>query len=119
MFNNWHAAIPGPTMVNRAYIDSATSDGMGWNDPTDIILGYPQHTIFQVGGCTLCVMRGKLCEGWEGCEGCEGCALCSRWRVLAVLGVWWWVHAVGTRLVLDVWCACGFSRPPTSPVPHP
>jgi phospholipase C len=48
VFNNWHAAIPGPTMVNRAYIDSATSDGMGWNDPTDIILGYPQHTIFQV-----------------------------------------------------------------------
>ena len=27
VFNTWHADIPGPTLVNRAYIDSATSAG--------------------------------------------------------------------------------------------
>ncbi len=48
MFNNWHAGIPGSTMINRAYIDSATSDGMGNNDVDDILLGYPQRTIYEV-----------------------------------------------------------------------
>jgi hypothetical protein len=35
-------------MINRAYIDSATSDGMGNNDVEDILLGYPQRTIYEV-----------------------------------------------------------------------
>ncbi len=48
VFNNWHAGIPGSTMINRAYIDSATSDGMGNNDVEDILLGYPQRTIYEV-----------------------------------------------------------------------
>jgi len=47
VFNMWHAAIPGPTMVNRAYIDSATSAGMGDNDVLDILEGYKQRTIFE------------------------------------------------------------------------
>jgi hypothetical protein len=47
LFNAWHASIPGPTMVNRAYFDSATSYGKTDNDLLQIILGYPQRTIFQ------------------------------------------------------------------------
>ncbi len=47
MFNSWHAAIPGPTMVNRAYIDTATSHGMGENNLLDILVGYPQRTIYE------------------------------------------------------------------------
>lgn len=46
VFNDWHAAIPGPTMVNRAFADSATSYGHGANDDLDIALGYPQRTIY-------------------------------------------------------------------------
>ena len=48
MFNSWHADIPGPTMVNRAYIDAATSAGAGDNNVLDILLGYSQRTIFEV-----------------------------------------------------------------------
>ena len=47
VFNAWHAAVPGPTMVNRAFADSATSDGVADNNVLDIALGYPQRTIFQ------------------------------------------------------------------------
>jgi phospholipase C len=47
LFNTWHSAVPGPTMVNRAFIDSATSDGIALNEALDIALGYPQRTIFQ------------------------------------------------------------------------
>ena len=33
LFDEWYASVPGPTMVNRAYAASGTSQGMGWNDP--------------------------------------------------------------------------------------
>ena len=47
VFDGWFAAVPGPTMVNRAYAMSATSDGMGTNNVTTIIRGMPQSTIFK------------------------------------------------------------------------
>lgn len=49
VFNNWHAAIPGPTLTNRQFADSCTSDGYGDYTNLDVAFGFPQRTIFQVG----------------------------------------------------------------------
>lgn len=46
-FDGWFAAVPGPTMVNRAYAGSATSHGMGTNDKKTIAKGLPQKTMFK------------------------------------------------------------------------
>jgi len=46
LFDRWYASVPGPTMPNRAYAGSATSHGASTNDVLDILLGYPQRTIF-------------------------------------------------------------------------
>jgi len=46
VFDRWYASVPGPTMVNRAYAASATSHGMGTNNPIKIGLGLPQETMF-------------------------------------------------------------------------
>lgn len=46
-FDGWFASVPGPTMVNRAYAASATSHGMGTNDPATIAKGMPQETMFK------------------------------------------------------------------------
>jgi phospholipase C len=46
-FDGWHASVPGPTMVNRAYAGSATSNGMGVNDEVTIAKGMPQKTVFR------------------------------------------------------------------------
>ncbi len=46
-FDGWHASVPGPTMVNRAYAGSATSNGMGVNDAYTIAKGMPQKTMFR------------------------------------------------------------------------
>jgi len=47
VFDHWYAAVPGPTMVNRAYLHGATSHGMGFNNVTAILDGFPQKSIFQ------------------------------------------------------------------------
>lgn len=62
VFNYWHASVPGPTLVNRAFIDSCTSHGYGTNSALEVGLGYPQRTIFQVwrSSCTL-LLRMRVC----------------------------------------------------------
>lgn len=47
LFDGWHAAIPGPTMPNRAYAASASSHGMGTNDEKTIAKGMPQKSVFR------------------------------------------------------------------------
>lgn len=47
VFDGWFASVPGPTMVNRAYAGSGTSDGMGTNDDIRIALGYPQKSMYK------------------------------------------------------------------------
>jgi len=47
VFDGWFASVPGPTMVNRAYAASATSNGMGTNDVEVIARGMPQKTMFK------------------------------------------------------------------------
>jgi len=49
IFDKWYASVPGPTIVNRLYLHSATSDGesgSAWDD-VHIALGYPQTPIYQ------------------------------------------------------------------------
>jgi phospholipase C len=48
LFNAWHASVPGPTEVNRAFIHSATSHGMGHNDMNYLIPGLPQRTLYDM-----------------------------------------------------------------------
>jgi phospholipase C len=43
----FHAAVPGPTEINRMYAYSATSHGSGSNKDPQVILGYPQKSIFE------------------------------------------------------------------------
>jgi len=45
LFDHWHASVPGPTEVNRAYLYSTTSNGLGSNDPDTLSYGLPQKTI--------------------------------------------------------------------------
>jgi len=49
IFDKWYASVPGPTIVNRLYLHSATShgeSGSNWDD-IEIVLGYPQKPIYQ------------------------------------------------------------------------
>eukprot|EP01034_Spumella_vulgaris_P021748 gene21748-27803_t len=46
-FDGWFASVPGPTEVNRCYAASATSHGMGTNDPVTMAKGLPQKTMFK------------------------------------------------------------------------
>jgi len=46
LFNRWFADVPGPTEVNRMYVQSSTSDGAGDNDNDHLAIGYPQRTIY-------------------------------------------------------------------------
>ncbi|KAJ3124294.1 hypothetical protein HK101_006164, partial [Irineochytrium annulatum] len=44
----WHSSVPGPTIPNRLFLYSASSDGH-IDGPTDsLIKGYPQRSIFKV-----------------------------------------------------------------------
>jgi hypothetical protein len=68
LFNSWHSSVPGPTMVNRAFFDSATSHGASKNDVLDIILGYPQRTIYQdldEAGATWRVYFQQIATSWQ------------------------------------------------------
>ena len=47
VFDGWFASVPGPTMVNRAYAGSGTSNGLGTNDEVEIVKGWPQKTMFR------------------------------------------------------------------------
>jgi len=47
VFDHWHASIPGPTEVNRAFLYSATSNGYATNNYEELALGFPQKTIFE------------------------------------------------------------------------
>lgn len=46
VFDNWHAALPGPTLPNRAFVHSATTHGLCDDDVWESILGLPQDTIY-------------------------------------------------------------------------
>jgi len=48
MFDEYHASVPGPTDVNRLYLHSATSHGAGHNNILEIIMGYPQKTLYEL-----------------------------------------------------------------------
>jgi phospholipase C len=47
VFDSWHAAVPGPTMPNRAFAAAATSHGMGNSDVEMIAKGLPSKTMFR------------------------------------------------------------------------
>jgi len=47
LFDRWYSAVPGPTEVNRLYVNSATSDGSAGNDDARLAYGYPQKPIFE------------------------------------------------------------------------
>jgi len=46
VFDSWHASVPGPTMVNRAYAFAATSNGWAEQSVAEDIMGFTQHSIF-------------------------------------------------------------------------
>jgi phospholipase C len=46
VFDRWFSSIPGPTIPNRQYIYSATSHGHVENKVDDMLLGYPQTTVY-------------------------------------------------------------------------
>jgi phospholipase C len=46
VFDRWFSSIPGPTQPNRLFLYSATSRGAVAHDKLDLLLGYPQRTIF-------------------------------------------------------------------------
>nr|CAB3476646.1 unnamed protein product [Digitaria exilis] len=46
VFDRWFSSIPGPTQPNRLFLYSATSHGAVAHDKLDLLLGYPQRTIF-------------------------------------------------------------------------
>jgi phospholipase C len=45
--DRWFASVPGPTQPNRAFVHTATSDGLISNDRGRLIPGLPQRTIFE------------------------------------------------------------------------
>lgn len=47
IFDGWFAGVPGPTEVNRAFAQSASSDGMGTNDIWREAFGLPQKTVYE------------------------------------------------------------------------
>ncbi len=48
LFDRWYSSVPGPTEVNRAYLHSATSHGMGFNNMDILIPGLPQDTLYDL-----------------------------------------------------------------------
>ncbi|KAG2596312.1 non-specific phospholipase C6-like [Panicum virgatum] len=46
VFDRWFSSIPGPTQPNRLFLYSATSRGAVAHNKLDLLLGYPQRTIF-------------------------------------------------------------------------
>jgi len=46
VFDRWYSSVPGPTEVNRFYVHSATSHGLGFNDPVALAEGLPQKPIY-------------------------------------------------------------------------
>lgn len=46
IFDRWFASVPASTQPNRFYVHSATSHGATSNVRKDLILGFPQKTIF-------------------------------------------------------------------------
>jgi hypothetical protein len=46
VFDRWFSSIPGPTQPNRLFLYSATSRGAVAHDKLDLLLGYPQRTVF-------------------------------------------------------------------------
>lgn len=46
VFDRWFASVPASTQPNRFYVHSATSHGAMSNVKKDLILGFPQKTIF-------------------------------------------------------------------------
>lgn len=47
LFDQWFAAVPGPTNPNRAYITSGSSNGLGDNSANYNFGGLPQTSIFE------------------------------------------------------------------------
>ncbi|KAI8914445.1 phosphoesterase, partial [Gorgonomyces haynaldii] len=45
--DHWHASLAGPTQPNRAFVHSATSDGMFKNDAVKLALGFSQRSIYE------------------------------------------------------------------------
>lgn len=48
LFDRYYASVPGPTYVNRLYVHSATSAGVGKNDLEQTLWGYKQKSIYQL-----------------------------------------------------------------------
>lgn len=48
LFDEYYASVPGPTDVNRLFLHSATSLGEGHNNVPEIIMGYPQRTLYEL-----------------------------------------------------------------------
>jgi len=48
IFDEYHASVPGPTEVNRLYLQSASSHGDAINNEAHLALGYPQKSIYQL-----------------------------------------------------------------------
>ncbi|CAO2161894.1 unnamed protein product [Urochloa humidicola] len=46
VFDRWFSSIPGPTQPNLLFLYSATSHGAIAHDKLNLLLGYPQRTIF-------------------------------------------------------------------------
>jgi phospholipase C len=46
LFDRWFSSVPGPTEINRMYLLSGTSHGLGYNDPIKLAEGMPQRTYF-------------------------------------------------------------------------
>ncbi|CAJ1960357.1 unnamed protein product [Sphenostylis stenocarpa] len=46
VFDKWFASVPASTQPNRFYVHSATSHGAMSNVRKDLVLGFPQKTIF-------------------------------------------------------------------------
>ncbi|WOL01721.1 non-specific phospholipase C6-like [Canna indica] len=46
VFDRWFSSIPGPTQPNRLFVYSATSHGAIRHDKFNLLMGYPQKTIF-------------------------------------------------------------------------
>eukprot|EP01120_Amphizonella_sp_Union-15-10_P002828 TRINITY_DN13118_c0_g1_i1.p1 TRINITY_DN13118_c0_g1~~TRINITY_DN13118_c0_g1_i1.p1 ORF type:complete len:481 (-),score=80.67 TRINITY_DN13118_c0_g1_i1:30-1472(-) len=47
LIDHWFSSVPGPTEVNRAFLQSATSDGYTDNDSEIMTLGFPQKPLME------------------------------------------------------------------------
>jgi len=48
LFDKYFASVPGPTVSNRLYFHSGTSDGTVHGDYMDLVEGWPQETLMDV-----------------------------------------------------------------------